>query len=72
VVTRLSEDALLDSARTMTAQMKLLEDASKPPVEAEPLAAALEGVVRRGLLPLEEAQEQAAKDSKKIRRRLGV
>lgn len=71
MVTRLSADALLDSARTMTAQMDLLDRAinGDAPVPT-PLADALETVVRGALQPLEHKVDKSATDGKNVRKGL--
>lgn len=71
-VTKLSEDALLDAARTMTAQMALLDAASNGPEARPALEQALTDVVRHAMDPAVEAATAGAKDSKRLAKAFGV
>lgn len=69
MVTRLSAEALLDAARTMTAQMELLDKAingEEPPMDK--MEAVFESVVRKSLQPIQESTS----GTQRALRRVGV
>jgi len=71
-VTQLSEDALLEAAQTMTAQMGLLEAALNEQPAEDTLELALIRAVRRAQSPIEEAAQKGAKADRAIKARLGI